>query len=115
MTQARPIFDGGRQARSQLTRPRMTEDREPPASGASGAAALPTSATFVPTFQVPTPEPFTFSRPGEVAPPLREIQEGVGAGDKRRRNSVNTLIYSMGDEADDILRSLSLSEEDKKY
>ena len=29
---------------------------------------------------------------------------------------VNTLIYSMGDEADDILRSLTLSTEDfKKY
>ena len=29
---------------------------------------------------------------------------------------MNTLIYSMGDEADDILRSFGLSEEDsKKY
>ena len=33
---------------------------------------------------------------------------------KGQEAQVNTLIYSMGDEADDILRSFALSEEDKK-
>ena len=33
---------------------------------------------------------------------------------KRRKSQVNTLIYAMGDEADDILRSFNLSADDRK-
>ena len=36
---------------------------------------------------------------------LRSLQE----------NQVHTLVYSMGDEADDTLSSFDMSEEDKKY
>ena len=36
--------------------------------------------------------------------------------DKEEKAQVNTLVYSMGDEADDIFRSFALSADDtKKY
>ena len=35
---------------------------------------------------------------------------------KSEENQVNTLVYSMGDKADDILQSFNVSEDDsKKY
>ena len=38
----------------------------------------------------------------------------MGLEEKGEEAQVNTLIYSMGDEADDILRSFTLSAEDRK-
>ena len=71
------------------------------------------------TFQVSAPEPFTFSRPEEWQKWSRRFERfriASGLADKSETAQVNTLIYSMGDEADDILRSFALSEEDgKKY
>ena len=69
------------------------------------------------TFQVPAPEPFTFSRPEEWPKWRRRFERfriASGLASKDDETQVNTLIYSMGDEADDILRSFSLSEEDRK-
>ena len=37
-----------------------------------------------------------------------------GLSEKSSENQVNTLVYTMGDSADDILASLGLTEEEKK-
>lgn len=69
------------------------------------------------TYQVPAPEPFTFSRPEEWPKWRRRFERfriASGLATKDDEIQVNTLLYSMGDEADDILRSFGLSEEDKK-
>jgi len=70
------------------------------------------------TFQVAAPEPFNFSRPEEWTKWSRRFErfrKASGLDQKDDEAQVNTLIYSMGDEADDILRSFTaLSEEDKK-
>lgn len=71
------------------------------------------------TFQVSAPEPFTFSCPEEWPKWSRRFERfriASGLVDKEESAQVNTLIYSVGDEADDILRSFTLSSEDsKKY
>lgn len=70
------------------------------------------------TFQVSAPEPFTFSHPEEWEKWIRHFErfwKAAGLEEKGQETQVNTLIYIMGDEADDILRSFTdLSTEDKK-
>jgi len=68
-------------------------------------------------FQVTPPERFNFSRAEEWPKWIRRFDRfrfASGLGEKSQENQVHTLIYSMGDEADDILSSFGLSEEDKK-
>ncbi len=71
------------------------------------------------TYQVSPPETFSFTRPEEWPRWIRHFERfrcASGLDAKTEAAQVNTLIYSMGDEADDILRSLGLSAEDsKKY
>ena len=71
------------------------------------------------TYQVSPPEPFNFANPEEWPKWLRRFErfrQASGLVEKSEEAQVNTLIYCMGDEADDILRSFKLSEEDsKKY
>ena len=69
------------------------------------------------SLRVTPPEPFDFTTPDEWPKWLRRFQRfriasGLAAGDEETQ--VNTLIYCMGDKADDILRSLQLSAEDEK-
>ena len=69
------------------------------------------------TYQVAPPESFTFSRPQEWPKWIRRFERfrsAAGLDQKEEAVQVNTLIYTIGDEADDILRSFKLSEEDKK-
>ena len=69
------------------------------------------------TYQVTPPEQFTFSRPQEWPRWIRRFERfknATGLTTKEETVQVNTLIYTMGDEADDILRSFGLSEEEKK-
>ena len=71
------------------------------------------------TSQVSAPEAFTFHRP-EECPRWSRCFEWFrvvsGFIDKAEPAQINTLIYSMGDETDDILHSFALSSEDsKKY
>ena len=65
------------------------------------------------------PEQFNFSHPEEWPRWIRRFEQfrkASGLNEKYEKAQVNTLLYSMGDEADDILRSFRLSEEDaKKY
>ena len=70
-----------------------------------------------PTFQVSTPEPFCFSRPEEWEKWIRHFKRfrmASGLASRDDEAQVNTLIYAMGDEADDILRSFALPEDDRK-
>lgn len=69
------------------------------------------------TFQVAAPQPFNFSCPAEWTKWRRQFErfwKASGLDAKDEESQVNTLIYAMGDTADDILRSFGLSEGDKK-
>ena len=73
--------------------------------------------TMAATFQVAAPEPFNFGRPEEWAKWIRRFERfrtASGLAEKEDEMQVNTLIYTMGDRADDILRSLTLTVEDRK-
>jgi len=65
------------------------------------------------------PEQFAFTRPKEWPKWIRRFErfrKATGLDGKDEEIQVSTLIYSMGDAADDILRSFHLSEADsKKY
>ena len=71
------------------------------------------------TYQVSALERFNFSRPSEWVKWIQRSERfRVASGiDKHSEAAqVNSLAYSMGDQADDILYSFNLSEEDsKKY
>ena len=44
---------------------------------------------------------------------MGKLSQGAsGLSKKAETDQVNTLVYNMGDEADDILQSLSLNDED---
>ena len=69
------------------------------------------------SYQVSPPEPFTFSKPEEWPKWIRRFERfrvASGLDTKSDEMQINTLIYSMGDEADDILSSFRLSEEHSK-
>ena len=76
-------------------------------------------AVAVPTYQVSLPENFNFSQPQEWPRWIRRFErfrKSAGLAEKDDEVQVNTLIYSMGDEADDILRSFKLKDDEvKKY
>ena len=68
-------------------------------------------------FQVAPPEPFNFSRPNEWTKWIRRFERyksASGLEEKSPEAQVNTLIYTMGAEADDIFQSFDLADEDKK-
>ena len=47
---------------------------------------------------------------------FKRFRQASGLSNKSQENQVNTLIYTMGDQGDDILSSFGLTEEDKnKY
>ena len=66
------------------------------------------------SLRVTPPEPFDFTTPDEWLQRFQRfrIASGLALGDEEMQ--VNTLIYCMGDKADDILRSFQLSAEDEK-
>ena len=69
------------------------------------------------TFQVAPPERFDFSRPNEWAKWIRRFDRfrcASSLAEKAEESQVHTLIYSMGDAADDILTSFEVSEGDRK-
>ena len=68
-------------------------------------------------FQVAPPEKFDFSNPEGWTKWIRRFErfrEASGLSARSQENQVNTLIYTMGDEGDDILSSFGLGEDDKK-
>ena len=69
------------------------------------------------SYQVTPPEQFVFSRLQEWPKWIRRFERfrsAAGLDAKAQEVQVNTLMYTMGDEADDVLRSFGLSEDDKK-
>ena len=68
---------------------------------------------------IPALETFNFSQPEEWPKWIRRFErfrQASGIASKTSVSQVNTLVYSMGDKADDILHSFNLSEDDlKKY
>ena len=68
------------------------------------------------TFQVTPPERFSF-KPEEWSKWIRRFERFRLASELNKTNEesqVNMLIYSMGDEADDILQSFGMSADDRK-
>ena len=71
------------------------------------------------TYQITAPENFNFHRLEEWPRWIRKFErfhQASGLSEKAEASQVNALIYTMGDDTDDILSSLDLSDEDKgKY
>ena len=81
----------------------------------SGEGASTMANTHGATFNIQPPEPFDFSKPHEWPKWIRRFERFRQASNLTASsddNQVNTLIYCMGDEADDVLRGLKLSDED---
>jgi len=69
------------------------------------------------SYHVAAPEPFNFSQPTEWEKWIRHFERfrlALGIHRKAEDSQANTLIYLMGDYADDILRSFCLTEEESK-
>ena len=65
------------------------------------------------SYQVTPPEQFAFSHPQEWPKWIRRFERfrsAAGLETKAEEVQVNTLMYTMGGGADDILRSFGLSE-----
>ena len=66
-------------------------------------------------FQVTPPPKFDFTKPEEWPKWIRRFERyriASGLELKPDENQVNTLIYTMGDEAEDVLTALNLTEEE---
>ena len=69
------------------------------------------------TFQVAAPEPFNFSKPETWHKWIQRFdrfRSAAGLEDKSGVTQMNSLIYSMGPEADDIFASFALNDVNKK-
>ena len=69
------------------------------------------------SYQIAPPQRFNFSQPEEWPKWIRRFErfrQASGLNTKGQESQVNTLVYAMGDEADDILTSLGLTDEQKK-
>ena len=69
------------------------------------------------TFQVAPPDQFNFSHPEEWpkwARRFERFRKASGLSENDEEAQVNTLLYSMGGEADEILRSFRISVEDAR-
>ena len=69
------------------------------------------------TFKVSNPEQFDFSKPegwNKWIQRFERFRIASGLGEKDGTTQVNTLIYCMGSEADEIFSSFHLSNENKK-
>ena len=74
------------------------------------------AVTVAAPYQISPPERFNFNQPEERPRWIRRFErfrQASGLCDKSQESQVNTLIYAMGDEADDILGSLELTDEQK--
>lgn len=71
------------------------------------------------SFTVTSPDPFTFSSPSEWPNWIKRFdrfKSASGLSTKSEPDQINTLVYLMGDQAEDILASFKLPEADsKKY
>ena len=68
-------------------------------------------------FRVSPPEAFNFSRPEEWDKWIKRFEcfrHASGLAEKEETSQIHTLIYTMGDEAEDILNSFRLTEDQGK-
>lgn len=82
-----------------------------------GASVSRMANTPVATFSIQPPEPFDFSKPHEWTKWIRRFERFRQASNltaSSEENQVNTLIYCMGDKADNVLRGLKLSDADQR-
>ena len=73
-------------------------------------------AVSVANYQVPPPDKFSF-KPEDWTRWIRRLErfrKATGLDQKSGENQVNTLVYSMGEEADDIMVSFGLTADDAK-
>ena len=70
------------------------------------------------SYQIPGVEPFNFQRPdwGRWIRRFERFRVASGLAEKPQKKQVNTLVYAMGDKAEDVLISFKLSDADaEKY
>ena len=94
--------------------PGAGEENHAPAIIAQPAMAV--QAVSVANYQVPPPEKFSF-KPEDWTRWIRRFErfrKATGLDQKSGENQVNTLVYSMGEEADDIMVSFGLTADDAK-
>ena len=68
-------------------------------------------------FRVSPSEQFDFSQPDSWPKWIRRFErfrQALGLSSKGEESQVNTLIYTMGDKADNIISSFGLIEDDQK-
>nr|XP_055068361.1 uncharacterized protein LOC129450004 [Misgurnus anguillicaudatus] len=73
--------------------------------------------TTTATFTIQPPEPFDFTKPQEWERWIRRFDRFRLASNLNatsEENQVNTLVYCMGDEAEDVLKGLTLTEDQRK-
>ena len=69
------------------------------------------------SYQISPPDKFIFRQPDKWPMWIRRFlrfRQASGLAEKGEESQVNALIYCMGPEADDIMASFGLSEEDSK-
>ena len=69
------------------------------------------------TYQIPAPEPFDFSNTDDWPKWIRQFErfrQSSELNGKSEEKQVSTLIYSIGDAADDIYQSFRLTEEGER-
>ena len=72
-----------------------------------------TAASVSAVYQILLPESFNFDQPEECHRWIwhfKCFRPASGLRDKSQESQVNSLIYAMGDEAEDILGSLNLTD-----
>ena len=69
------------------------------------------------TIQLQTPQPFDFSRPDEWSRWKRRFEQfryASGLSPESGQRQVSTLLYCLGQDADDVLRSTNIAEDKRK-
>ena len=68
-------------------------------------------------YQIPPPKNFSFFKPEQWLKWFHQFQQFHQASDltdKSSENQVNTLVYTMGDAANDIVSPFGITDDDKK-
>ena len=91
----------------------MTEGQ---AEAVIGANAIQQQQISIASYQVTPPELFNFKAgdwPNWIQR-FERFRKATGLNEKKGENQVNTLIYSMGQQADDIFASFALNDEESQ-
>ena len=68
------------------------------------------------TIQLQPPQPFDFSRPDEWSrwkSRFEQFRYASGLSDKDDARQISTLLYCLGEEAEDVLKSTKIKEDEK--